>query len=178
MVGSLVVVNLMDRYRGMNNVGLDSLLMDDRLDSLMDVVMLVLATNGRCDAAASGCWCDNTLVLKLRLFGLQIPLCGIVVTVVEFAVLYTTQLRSVLFWEDFAVMNWLDCSMIVILVNFPVDGSVDLLMLVRLHSLLLNTGCYCLVDGSIVMTGTANEITDCCLRLVHCDCRLGLVGLN
>lgn len=89
---------------------------------------------------------------------------------VKFTMLNAAQLRSMLFWEDFAIVDWLDRSVIMILVNFSVHGSVDLFMLVRLDGFFLNTRCHGLVNRCVMMTGVANEFADCCLGLIHCDC--------
>lgn len=52
MVLGSVVVNFVHWDSMMNDVGLDGLLVDNRLDGLVDVVVHVLATDGRLDSAS------------------------------------------------------------------------------------------------------------------------------
>lgn len=169
MVGSLVMVNLMDGNGGVDNVGLDSLLLDNGLDGLVDVVVDVLSANSGGNTLAMGGFLNAALVGKASLVVDQGPLSGIGIAVVKLAVLNSTELSSVLLWENLTVLDGLDSAVVVVLVNFLVDGSVDLLVYVRLDDLVLDSGSNCLVDGGVVVTGAAHEVGDSCLGLVHCD---------
>jgi len=151
VVGGLVVVDFVDRNSGVYNIGLDGLLLDYRLDSLVDVVVHMLATNNRGDAlAVCGCL-SAACVLELGLVSNQCALGAFMVAVVELAVLNSADLGLVCLWEYLTVLNWLDSAVVVILVNLLVNGGVDLLMPVRLNSLLCDGWGYCLVDSSVVM---------------------------
>lgn len=120
--------------------------------------------------ALAGCGRLNTpLILKARLVLNQVPLRGVVVTVIELAMLDATDLGSVCLGEDFTVMDRLDSAVVVVLVNLLVNGSVDLLVLVRLDRLVLDSRGNRLVDGCVVVTGAAHEVGDSCLRLIHFD---------
>jgi len=112
---------------------------------------------------------DHSLILESSLLSSKVPFCNISIAMVKLAVLDTAKLSTVLFWENFTVLNRLDGAVVVILVNFLVDGSVDLFVLVRFYDLLLHSRCYSLVDGGVVVTGLAHEIANCCLSFVHGD---------
>ena len=191
MVCSSVVVNLVNGNSGVNNVGLDNLLVDDRLDGLVDVleesvsensdtlrrvktyVVDVLAANGGGYALALCGALNAPLVLELGLLLHKVALGGVMVTVVELAVLNGTELGSVCLGEDLAVLDGLDCAVVVILVNLLVYSSVDLLMLVRLDGLVDDSRGNSLMDCGVVVTRLVGEVSESCLDLVHvevCDC--------
>lgn len=152
VVGSRVVVNLVDGDSGVHNIGLDSLLLNDRLDSLVDVVMHVFASDGGRDALALRGTLDEPLIFELRLFLNKIPLRGIVVTLIKFAVLNGTKLGRVLLWQDLAILNWLNSAVVVVLVDFLVYCCVDFLVLVRLDCLLSHRRSDSLVDGGVMVS--------------------------
>ena len=91
------------------------------------------------------------------------------VTVVELAMLNAAELGSVCLGEDLTVVDGLDGAVVVVLVNLLVNGSVDLLVLVRLDRLVVDSRGNRLVDGCVVVTGAAHEVGDSCLRLIHFD---------
>ena len=97
VVGGLVVVNLVDRHGSVDDIRLDSLLLDNGLDGLMDVVVDVLTTNGGSLALAVGVCIHNALVLELGLLLNKVALGSVVVAVIKLAVLDSAELGSVLF---------------------------------------------------------------------------------
>ena len=97
VVGGLVVVNLVDRHGSVDDIRLDSLLLDNGLDGLMDVVVDVLTTNGGSLALAVGVCIHNALVLELGLLLNKVALSSVVIAVVKLAVLDSAELGSVLF---------------------------------------------------------------------------------
>jgi len=96
--------------------------------------------------------------------------------VVELAVLNSSELSRVLFWQNLAVLDGLDSAVVVVLVNLLVNGGVDLLVYVRLDDLVLDSGSNCLVDSGVMVTGAAHEVGDSCFRLVHFDSCVVVVG--
>lgn len=194
MVGSSVVVNLVDGNSGVDNVGLDNLLVDDRLDGLVDVlkedinddhstlsndktyVVDMLAANGGRYALALCGALNAPLVPELSLLLHKVALGGIMVTVVKFAVLNGTELGGVCLGKNFAVLDGLDCAVVVILVNLFVYSSVDLLMLVRLDGLVDHSRGNSLMDSGVVVTRLVSEVSESCLDLVHVDLCAGLLG--
>lgn len=169
VVGSLVVVNLMDRNCGVDNIGLNNLLLNNGLNGLMDMVVNVLTANGSSSALAVCSAIYATLILETGLLINEIPLCRIMVAVVKLAVLNGTQLGSVLFGKNLAILDGLDSAVVVVLVDLLINSSLNLLVNMGLHNLMLNSGGNCLVDSSIVMSGLRHEIGDGCLCLVHFD---------
>lgn len=130
----------------------------------------MLASNSGISTLAVSSIGNNTLVLKSCLLLSKGTLCVVMVTVVEFSVLNSAKLCSMLLGENLAVLHWLDSAVVVILVNFLVDGSVDLFMYVRLDNLLLYGWGDGLVHSGVMVTRLAHEVADCCLGLIHCDC--------
>lgn len=170
MSGS-IVVDLVDRDSGVDNVGLNDLLLNDWLDSLVDVLSLcqyeiskrkntrkayvvdVLSSNGRCYALALCGTLHSSLVLELRLFLNEIPLRGVMVAVVKLTVLDGTELGGMRLRKHFAILNGLYGAVVVILVNFLIDSSINLLVLMRLDSLLCYSGSNSFVNSSVMMAG-------------------------
>jgi hypothetical protein len=169
VVGGLVVVNLVDRNGSVNNIRLDGLLLDNRLDGLMDVVVDVLTSNGGSLALAVGVSINNALILELSLLFYKVALGGIVVAVVKFAVLNSAKLSSVLFREDLTILDGLNGTVVVVLVYLLVDRGLNLLMRVRLNDLVLDSRSNSLVDGCVVVSRLGHEVSDSCLGLIHCD---------
>lgn len=169
VVGSSVVVDLVDGDGSVDDVGLDGLLVDDGLDGLVDVVVDVLAADGSVGALAVGGSLNYTLVLEGGLLGSKVPLGGIGIPVVELAVLDGTKLGSVLLGKNLAVVDGLNSAVVVVLVNLLVNSGVDLLVNMRLDNLLLHCGRNSLVDSGVMVTRLGHEVADCCLSLLHCD---------
>lgn len=169
MVGSSVVMDLMDWYSGVDDVGLDSLLVNNRLNGLMDVVVDVLAANSGCGTLAVSGILDNALVLEGSLLSGKVSLGSIGVPVVEFTVLNGTELSSVLLGENLTILYWLHSTVVVILVDLLVNSSENLLVNMRLDDLLLHCRSNSLVDGGVMVARVAHEVVDCCLSFVHFD---------
>jgi hypothetical protein len=173
VVGGLVVVDFVNRNGGVYNVGLDSLLLNDRLDGLVNVVVDVLAADGSSGALAVRCSIYAALILETSLLVDEVPLGGVVVTVVKLAVLNSTELSSVLLGEDLTVVDGLNCAVVVVLVNLLIDSSLDLLVNMRLDNLVLNSRSNCLVNSGVVVARLGHEVCDSCLSLIHCEVLCG-----
>lgn len=135
----------------------------------------VLTTNGGSDTLALCGALNSPLVPELSLLLNKVPLGAVMVAVVKFAVLDSTELSSMSLWKHLSVLDRLDSAVVVILVDFLVYRSVDLLMLMRLDGLVGNCRSNSLVDCGVVMTRTVGEISEGCLDFVHldiCDCNL------
>jgi len=105
VVLGLVVVNLVHWLSGVDDVWLDGLLVHDRLDLLVDVVVHVFSTNGGL---------DGTSRLALHAGGLVVELCGLtdmevlvlgVVAMLELTVLNVAGTVVVLLRQDFLVVD-------------------------------------------------------------------------
>lgn len=115
----------------------------------------VLAGNGRCNGVALTDAALNTGVLELHTLLLKTSLDGGIVTVILLALLNGGHLVNVLLGENFTVLDWLHRGVVVILVDFTVDGSGGLLMTVLGDALIDYGRGDNLVDGGVIMTGLA-----------------------
>ena len=147
MVNSLVVVSLVDGHRGMDNLRGDSLLVHDWLNSLVNVMMNVLAFNAR--SRASGVVSVVSLGGISELSGrfLEFAVGIFSVAVAELAFFHTGHLVSVLLGHHLLVVYRLDGGVVMLLMNLTVNGFLGLLMSGGLDSLLLNRGSNALVHG-------------------------------
>jgi hypothetical protein len=190
MVLSGVVVDLVNGNGGVNNRRLDSLLVDNGLNGFMDmlryvrrrysssclevvvtyVVNMFSAYDGSSTLAVS-LVLHNCLVPERLLLSSQVPLRGIVVAVVELAVLNSTQLGLVLLGKHLAVLDRLDSAMVMVLVCLLVDSRNDFFMFVLLHSFLRHCWRDGLMDRGVVMSRLVHEVGNGCLSFVHFDVR-------
>jgi hypothetical protein len=129
----------------------------------------MLASNDSVGALAMASIGYNALVLELSLLSSKGVLGVLMVAVVEFSVLDGTKFCGVCLRKNLTILNWLDSAVVVILVDLLVDGSVDLLMYVRLDGLVLHSRGDRLVNSSVMVTRLAHEVADCCLGLIHFD---------
>ena len=121
-----VVVNLVHWNSGVLNVRLDGLLLDDRLDDLVDMVMSVLASDHRgLRMSVSGLAVGggipelSGLLLKLLLDGSRVAM--VVLTVLDGDSLVLMNLG-----QNLTVLDRLDGGVVVVLVNLTVDGTFAL----------------------------------------------------
>jgi hypothetical protein len=136
----LILMNFVNRNSSVNNRWLDGLLLHNRLDVLVDVVVDMLSCycgGGRCGVLRL---VDCTGVFELGLFGGEAFLDVRVVAVLDVAVLYTSHLMSVLFWEDLTVLDGLGSGVMVVLMDFSIDSCCGLLVSSGSYSLILHRG--------------------------------------
>jgi hypothetical protein len=144
-------------------------LLDDRLDSFVDVVMLVLASDNRGDLAGS-------LALNL-LGGVDVAsplLCETSINLVFATVLVTAVLDGddvsvVLLREYLLVDHRLLSGVVVILVNLLVDSGYVLLVLLLLNCLVLHSRVDLLVDSGVVLTRLGHQPFNGGFGGIHCD---------
>jgi hypothetical protein len=129
----------------------------------------MLASNSSCSALAMSGSIYTALILEAGLFFDEVPLCGVVVAVIKLAVLDSAELSSVLLRKHVAVLNGLDSTVVVILVNLLVDSSLNFLVEMRLNNFVLNSRGNSLVNSGVVVSRLGHEVSDSCLGLVHCD---------
>lgn len=169
VVLSTEMVRLMNRDGGVDDLGLDSLLVDDRLDGLMDVVVDVLTRHCRCGSLGVRGIGDDALVLELGSLLCYSPLRLVMVAVVKLAALDGGNIVLVLLGKNFPVLNGLYGMVVVILVNLLLDSGVDFFVLRGLHSLVHDGRLHLFVNSGVVVTGLVQKPADCFLSLVHCD---------
>ena len=147
-----VVVNLVDRDDGVDDVGLNSLLLDNGLDSLVDVVVNVLTSNGGSNRLSVTLNTLDTHVTELSGLGLQALGNLALAAMLEFAVLNSTEVVVVLLCESLAVLDGLDRGVVVVLVDLLINGGLDLLAALSVDGLVDNSGRNLLVDGGVMVT--------------------------
>lgn len=152
-----VVVDLVDRDGGVDNVRLDGLLVDNGLDGLVDVVVDVLTADSGGNRLGVNSLDLSALVSKLSSLGGEALLDLGVVTVLERAVLDGGKVVVVLLRKNLTVLDGLDGGVVVVLVNLLVDGSLDLLVLLELMALVGDSGSDLLVDSGVVVSRLGPE---------------------
>lgn len=152
-----IVVNLVDGDGGVDNMRLNGLLVDNRLDGLVDVVVDVLTADGGCNRLRVHSLDLGALVSKLGSLGSETLLDLGVVAVLERAVLDGGKVVVVLLGENLTVLDGLDGGVVVVLVNLLVDGGLDLLVLLELMALVGDSRGDLLVDGGVVVAGAGPE---------------------
>jgi len=169
-----VVVDLMDWDGSVSDVRLDGLLLNHRLNLLVDMVVHVLASNDRSDRVASLALYALGGILELSLLGCQATLNILLVVVFETAVLDWDQVVVVLLAQSLLLDYGLHRGVVVVLVNLLVDRGGNLLTVAALNSLVLDGGVDLLVNGGVVVTRLGHEVFDGSLGRVHC----GIVGVG
>jgi len=166
MLGS-VVVNLMDWNSRVNDMRLNSLFLNNRLNGFVHVVVHMLTSDRRLRGACTGTLNVVCLITISRLFGRKLTLNLIRVIVLVRSVLGWQDVVVVLLREYLRVLYRLLCGMVVILVNLLVDGGCLSLMLFLLDCLLLHCRCDALVDSRLVMARARHELLDRILSGFH-----------
>jgi len=169
VVLGLILVNLVDRDSGVNNGWLNSLLLDDWLNVLVDVVVDVLASNRWCSCAGVLGLTDFAAVLELSGLSSETVLDVRVVAVLDVAVLNTCHLVAVLLGKDLTVLDGLDGCVVVILVDLTVYCGGHILVSGGSDMLVLDGGVDRLVDSGVVLSILGKEVSNCCLCLFHFD---------
>lgn len=146
-----VVVNLVDGNSGVGNVRLNSLLLNNRLNGLVDVVVDVLASKSRSDGLCVALSALDALVTELCGLGLETLSNLSVIAVLELAVLNGGKVVVVLLGENLAVLYGLNRGVVVVLVDLLVDGGLDILVTLTVDGLVCDTRGNLLVDGSVVV---------------------------
>lgn len=156
-----VVVNLVDGDSGVNNVGLDGLLVDNGLDGLVDVVVDVLTADSGGNRLGVDSLKLSALVSELSSLGSEALLDLGVVAVLERAVLDGGKVVVVLLRKNLTVLDGLDRGVVVVLVNLLVDGGLDLLVLLELMALVSDSGSDLLVNSGVVVSRLGPEEKRC-----------------
>src|SRR4051812_17518319 len=129
MVLGFVLVNLVYGNGGVDDGWLNGLLLNDGLDVLVDVVVHMLS----CDSGVGGGGMmditDCAGILELSLFSGQTFLDLGIVSVVDLAVLNTSHLVGVHFWKNLLVLDRLNGSVVVVLVDLAVYDRLSIIVL-------------------------------------------------
>jgi hypothetical protein len=136
----LILMNFVNRNGSVNDRWLDGLLLHNRLDILVNVVVHMLACDGGGGRGRMLRLVDCAGIFELGLFGGETFLDVGVVAVLDVAVLDAGHLVGMFFWENLAVLDRLDGGVVVVLVDFSVDGCGGFLVSSGSYMLLLDRG--------------------------------------
>lgn len=123
----------------------------------MNMVMHVLASNDRCNRVGLLGSCFSAAVLELPTLLFQICRDSIRVAVLDLAILNGSHAVGVLLWKNFAIFDWLDRGVVMVLVDLTINGSLSLFMTLLDYLLLHNRGSDLLVDCGVMVTGLVPE---------------------
>jgi len=151
---------------GVDNVWLNGFPFNDRLDYVVDVVVNVLTDDGVLGAGGLG-WEDLLFISELRLVFCESSLDFFVFAVVFVSVFNWDDIVMMLLRVNHAVLNGLDVDLVVVLVNFSVDGSCYIFMLLWRNSL-FNDGWLCLLlDINGVLISVMEEFRNGLFSTLH-----------
>lgn len=167
VVLGLVVVDFVDGDGGVDDVRFNRLLLHNRLDGLVDVVVDVFTGDDGLHGSSVLAFHADGLVAEFGGLGGEVVLVLLVVIVLDLAVLDGDDLVVVGLGELLGVVDGLDRGVIVVLVDFLVDGGGDVLVLGLVDGFVGHGGSDGLVDGGVVVTGLVQEGLDLFLGGVH-----------
>jgi len=163
------VVDFVDRDSGVHDVRLNGFLLDDRLDCFVDVVVHLLALHHGRLALRVGSVGHGALVPQLAGLGPEGAVGGLVIAVVEFPVDDAGGLVVVLLGQDLAVVNGLHDAMVVVLVDFLVDGRGDFLVSGGVDRLVRHGRSGLLLHLGVVLPSVGHEVVDLGLGALHVE---------
>jgi len=166
VLGSVVVL-LVDGDGGVHDMRLNGSAVDNRLDGLVDVVVVVLAADGLLHGGGVLALDAADRVLELAVLGGNALAVLVGVTVLELAVLDRDHLVVVLLGEAGGLVDGLDRGVVVVLVHLLVDDGGGALMLGAGDGLVGDGGVDLLVDSGVVLTRLSEEVLDGGLGRVH-----------
>jgi len=135
-----------------------------------DLLVKTLALDNRSAALGLDGVSHDALVVQLPGFGPQGPFSGLVVAVIDIAVLCCGHTIPVLLRQNLSILDRLDGAVVMVLVDLFVDGSTDNFMPGRLDCLVFYGRSNLLIDASIVMSSLGHVLSSL-LGLVHNDVR-------
>jgi len=169
------MMRLVDGDNGVDNLWSDSLLVDDWLHCLVDMMVDVFALNSWCGSSRVSGFVGVGGVLELSQFSLESLASLMLVAMVEFLLDDRLHLVVMLLWEDFLVLDGLDSGVVVILVDLTVNrfseflmsGGLDVLAGDSWSNTLRDVGGVALAAGKLGNRGSG---------FIHCDVRWGGMG--
>lgn len=162
------VVSFMDRLGGVHNLWLDDLLVDHGHDCLVDMMVDVLASDGRGSGLSVVGFLDTLMVLEVTEFGSESLLGLMLVLVVEFSFFGGQDVVGMLLRKSFLVRQRLNGGVVVMLMNLTVNSLGGFLVEVRLDGLSSDGGVDRLIDGGVVAP-VAGDLVDGGSSCFHLD---------
>jgi hypothetical protein len=131
-------MNFVNWFSGVYNSWLNGLLLDDWLDVLVNVVVDMLACNGRVGSRAMLGLSNCASILELSGLGCETLLDMRVVTVLDMTVFSLVVAVRVFFGENLTMLNGLNGGVVVVLVNLTIYGVCDVFVVSTGNILVLN----------------------------------------
>lgn len=149
---TLVVMDLVHRVCGVQDVGLVHGALNHRLDVLVHMVVNVLASHGLAHARGMQLGSHIRCIPELCLFSLQRLVGALVITVAELARLLVRNCVRMRGWDVGLVANRLNCGVVVVLMDLAINDALVLVMLGGCNMLLDHGRLDCFVDCSICLS--------------------------
>ena len=125
------VMSFVDWDCSVHNLWSYGLLVDNRLHSLVDVVVDMLAFDSGSSGGGVPGFVRRGGVFKLGRLLLESQASGMLVVMLELPVGDTFHLMVVLFGEHFLMLDWLDGGVVVVLMDFAVNSLLSFFMMCR-----------------------------------------------
>jgi len=162
------MMGFVDRDGRVNDMRLNSLFINHRLDMLMYVMMNSFACENRSSLGGVSGAVGLSGVSVFGSFSVECSSSVLLIAVVKGLVLYRNKVVVVLLGKSLLVGNGLDSCMMVLLVNLLVKGSGYTLMLVRLDVLLSDVRLNVFVNSGSVLSVVGKEARNGLLCFLHC----------
>lgn len=169
MVHGGSMVSLMNRNSGVDDMRLNGLLLDDRLNMFVNMVMDTLASYNRSSGGRVGGAVSLAGVSELGSLSVESGTGLLLVSMVESLVLDGNEVVVVLLRKSLLVSDGLNSCVVVLLVNLLIESSSHVLMSVRADMLLGDMRPDILIDSGLVLSIVGEEARDGLLCLFHFD---------
>jgi hypothetical protein len=168
MVDGLLVMHLVDGDRGMYDMWLDRLFLNNWLDRLVHMVVDVLASAYRRRVFGMFLLSSVLNILELRGFGRETLFHALVVAMVEFFVLHGFHLVVMFLREDLAVVDGLHAGVMMFLVDFSIHSGLLVMVSCWGGMLVRDSWLVMLVHRGVMVTSLGGKVLDRGLGCVHC----------
>lgn len=164
----LVLDTLVNWNGGVDNMRLDSLTLNDWLDDIMNVVVNMFTDNGLSRLGGLS-WQDFAFISELSVLSLEDASNFLVFSVMVFSVFDWDHIVMVLFGVDNLILDWLNVDLMMVLMDFSVDSSCDIFVLLFSDTLVYNGRLGLLLDVDGVVVLVTEDSGHCFLSCLHFD---------
>lgn len=162
-------MRLMNLGHGMDNMWLNSLLVNHGLDDLMNVVMDVLAGDIFPLMLFHGRGANFSVIFELGMLLCQLRLDLLIVAMLDVPLLRSEILDVMLLLESLLVVHGLNRGVIVVLSDFAVDSSGVQFINDGFDGLVCHGRTNALMNGGCMFAAVVEEFADFSLGLLHDD---------
>ena len=163
-----VVVHFMDGHSGVDHVGFDGLLVDHRLDGLVDVMVLVLARHSSSLASRTLAFDVVCLIHELGSLVGKTAIHVLLIVMLKGPVLDRHRLMMMLLGQGLGVIHRLHRGVVVVLVDLLVNDRHNVLVLGTRHLLLCHSRGDLFVNSSFMVARAGHELFDRVFSGLHC----------